>query len=330
MKVLFIGGTGIISSACSNLAVQRGVDLYHLNRGKSPRSIKGVKNIRADIRNFNETKTAIESYSFDVVVEWIGFEAQHILNDIELFKEKTKQYIFISSASIYQTPPSELPITEETPLSNPFWKYSQDKIECENILRKAYTKTGFPYTIVRPSHTYDKTLVPLMGGYTILDRIKKGKPIIVPGDGTSIWTLTHHRDFAKGFMGILGKPEAINEAYHITNDEWLTWNKIVKTMAGYLGLEPKIVYVPSEVIARYDKDIGDGLLGDKMHSMIFDNSKIKALAPEFKANISFNEGAKEIVEWYESAPNRQVINNRINDLMDRIISDYQRLNPIHL
>src|SRR5690606_10240375 len=196
MKVLFIGGTGTISSACSELAISRGIDLYHLNRGKTSenRQISGVKTIISDIRNIEETKKAIENHHFDVVVDWIAFEPSHIQNDIALFSGKTKQFIFISSASIYQTPPEKLPVTEETILDNPFWEYSRNKIACENLLREAYKTQGFPYTIIRPSHTYDKTLIPFMGEYTTLQRMKLGLPVIVHGDGTSIWTLTHHKD----------------------------------------------------------------------------------------------------------------------------------------
>lgn len=326
MKVLFIGGTGIISSASSELAIKRGIELYHLNRGITTniRTINGVKTIIADIRNFEETKNAIESHNFDVVVDWIAFKPEHIINDINLFSGRTKQYVFISSASIYQTPPEKLPVTEDTPLNNPFWDYSRNKIACEETLRKAYKESGFPYTIVRPSHTYDKTLIPMSGGYTIIDRIKRGKPIVIHGDGTSIWTLTHNKDFAKGFVGLLGKEEAINQAYHITNNELLTWNRIVNLMARELNAEPKIVYVPSNVIAKYDQEIGDGLLGDKMHSMIFDNSKIKALVPDFQPEISFEVGAKEIVSWYEEVAERQKVNEEINQLMDKIASDFTR------
>jgi len=327
MKVLFIGGTGIISSACSELALNKGIDLYHLNRGQSSaiRQIKGATNIKADIRNYEEAAIALENYTFDVVVDWIAFEPQHIETDIKLFKEKTKQFIFISSASIYQTPPQTLPVTEETPLENPVWEYSQNKIACEEVLRKAYAEINFPYTIVRPSHTYDKTLVPIEGGYTVLDRMKKGLPVVIHGDGSSIWALTHHKDFAKGLVGLLGNQKAIGEAFHITSNELLSWEQIFRTMAKHLGIEPKLIYVPSDVIAKYDKRIGDSLLGDKTHSMIFDNSKIKSVVPEFEASIPFEQGAKEIIDWYEAEPKRQKINNDVDTLMNRIIEDYTNL-----
>jgi nucleoside-diphosphate-sugar epimerase len=324
MKVLFIGGTGIISSACSELAITKGIDLYHLNRGKSKRKIKGVKTLLADIRNFEESKKVIDGHHFDVVVDWIAYEPKHIQNDINLFTGKTDQFIFISSASCYQTPPESLPVTEDTPLYNPIWEYSQNKIFCEDILRKEYLKNGFPYTIVRPSHTYDKTLIPMEGGYTVLHRMKHDLPVVVHGDGTSIWTLTNHRDFAVGFIGLLGKSEAINEAYQITNNELLTWNDIFKTMAKEFGVTPRLVHIPSDVIAKYDKDIGDSLLGDKTYSMIFDNTKIKKLVPEFNPQIPFSEGAKEIVEWYSNVEN-QIIDEDFNRLTDKIIADFDQL-----
>ncbi|WP_100616198.1 NAD-dependent epimerase/dehydratase family protein [Confluentibacter citreus] len=327
MKVLFIGGTGNISSACSELAISRGIDLYHLNRGKTSkiRPIEGVKTIIADIRNVEQTKKAIENHHFDAVVDWIAFEPEHIKNDIDLFSGKTNQFVFISSASIYQTPPEKLPVTEDTILDNPFWEYSRNKITCENLLRDAYKKTGFPYTIVRPSHTYDKTSIPITGGYTTLHRMKQDLPVIVHGDGASIWTLTNHKDFAVGLVGLLGNPNAINEAFHITNDEKLTWNQIYYLFAKELGIKPRLVHVPSKIIATYNKEIGDGLLGDKTHSMIFDNTKIKSVVPDFNPKIPFSEGVKDIVKWYEADASRQTFDKEFNDLTERILGDYKWL-----
>ncbi|MCF7826389.1 MAG: NAD-dependent epimerase/dehydratase family protein [Candidatus Marinimicrobia bacterium] len=327
MKVLFIGGTGIISSACSALAVSRGINLYHLNRGKSLRlrPVSGVKTIQADIRNYAETEQALGDHKFDVVVNWIGFTPDQIQADIDLFSSRTDQYVFISSASVYETPPSKLPVTEDTILRNPYWEYSRIKIACEDLLRKSYQDQGFPFTIVRPSHTYDKTLIPLQGGMTTLMRMKQGLPVVVHGDGSSIWTLTHHQDFAKGLVGLLGKSESINEAYHITSDEWLSWDKIFRLMGAALGVEPNLFHIPSEVIARYDPIFGEGLLGDKTHSMIFDNSKIKALVPDFSAEIPFEVGAKEIVAWVEADPARQKIDSHLNGLFEKMIDDYTQL-----
>jgi len=326
MKVLFIGGTGNISSACSELAISRGMDLYHLNRGMSAgiRNVQGMKTIISDIRNYEETRQALEGYDFDVVVDFIAYIPEHIQNDIRLFTGKTRQFVFISSASAYQTPPEKLPITEDTPLDNPYWEYSRNKIACEDILREAYQKSGFPYTIVRPSHTYDKTVIPTVGGYTVLHRMLQGLPVILHGDGTSIWTLTHHTDFAVGLVGLFGKTEAIHEAYHITSDEWLTWNGIYTILAKELNVEPRIIHIPSEVIAKYNPVIGDGLLGDKAHSMIFDNSKIKKLVPDFNPTRSFQQGAKEIVKWYKENTMQKDPDEAINRFMDKIIFDYTR------
>lgn len=324
MKVLFIGGTGIISSACSELAVSRGIELYLLNRGESSaiRKIGGVKTIHADIRNLEDARHALKDHRFDAVVDWIAFTPDHIAADINLFSEITRQFIFISSASAYQTPPAKLPVTEDTPLENPFWEYSRNKIACENLLREENKKNGFPFTIVRPSHTYDKTLVPVEGGFTVLHRMKQGLPVVVHGDGTSIWTLTHHRDFAVGLVGLLGNPSAIGEAFHITSDEWLSWNSIFLTLASAMNVKPRLVHIPSEIIAKYDKETGDSLLGDKSHSMIFDNSKIRKAVPDFNPRIPFSDGAKEIVKWHEEHSGRLKTDDRINHYMDKLIRDF--------
>jgi len=321
MKVLFIGGTGIISSACSPLAISKGIDLYLLNRGKSHRGIPaGAKVLNGDIRDRASAEEALAGHTWDVVVDWISFTPDHIQTDLDLFEGKTGQYIFISSASAYQTPPSTLPITESTVLDNPFWQYSRNKIACEEMLVDAYRKRKFPYTIVRPSHTYDKTLLPFDGGYTVVDRMRRGKPVIVPGDGTSIWTLTHHADFAKGFVGLLGNSHAIAEAYHITSDEWLTWNQIFDLVASAAGTVANKVHVPSDVIAAIDSGWGPGLLGDKANSSIFDNTKIKRAVPEFTCSVPFSEGAREIMSWFDADPKRQQVDPEADALMDRILA----------
>lgn len=322
MKVLFIGGTGIISSACSELAVKKGITLYHLNRGKSHRKIDGVNSIIGDIRNKDEAKKVLDGYTFDAVVNWIAFTPEHIQTDLEIFKGKTAQYIFISSASAYQKPPRKLPITEETPLDNPFWKYSRDKIACEQLLMDEFRINNFPVTIVRPSHTYDKTLLPTDWGYTVLDRIKNGKKTIIHGDGTSLWTMTHHRDFAVGFIGLLGNPKAIGEAFHITSDELLPWNTIYELMARELGVKLNPIHIPSDFIAQIDPRMGGSLLGDKTHSMIFDNSKIKRFVPEFQAKIKFEDGVKEIIKWYQENPDWQVVNPETDKMIEEIIAKY--------
>jgi len=329
MKVLFIGGTGIISSACSQLAVDKGIDLYLLNRGLTflrPIPDK-AKIIKGDIRDKESVRSVLKDYKFDVVVDWIAFTPEHIQTDIELFRNKTGQYIFISSASAYQTPPAKLPVTEETPLENPYWQYSRDKIACEKLLMDIYHKTGFPVTVVRPSHTYDRTLLPNHGRWTEIDRMRKGKKVIVHGDGSSIWVLTHHRDFAVGFVGLLGNQRAIGEAFHITSDELLTWNQIFRILAQAAGGEANIVNIPSAFINAFDPDWGAGLLGDKAHSMVFDNSKIREFVPAFSPRISFAEGAKQIIGWYLDNPKRQKINANYNQLLDKIISTYESSLP---
>jgi nucleoside-diphosphate-sugar epimerase len=324
MKVLFIGGTGVISSACSRLAVDRGMELYLFNRGQTLRSISGSAHVlHGDIRDRASAKHVLEDYVFDVVVDWIGFTPEHVETDIELFRGRTEQYVFISSASVYQRPPATLPITESTPLNNPYWGYSRAKIACEERLVQAYREEKFPITIVRPSHTYDKTLLPVHGGYTVINRMRKGKKVIVHGDGTSLWGLTHHKDFAKGFVGLLGNHRAIGEAFHITTDEMLTWDQIYKILARLAGAEARLVHVPSECIAAFDPNWGANLLGDKAHSMIFDNTKIKRVVPDFTATIPFSRGAEEILAWFDADPTRRTVDEKVDRLMDRIITAYE-------
>ena len=328
MKVLFIGGTGVISSACSQLAVERGMELYLLNRGQTSRPIPEAAHIiRGDIRDTESVRTALGDTTFDVVVDWIAYTPEHVEVDIELFQDRTRQYIFISSASVYQTPPVRLPVTESTPLDNPFWDYSRDKIACEERLVRAYRNQRFPITIVRPSHTYDRTKLPVFGGYTVIDRMRKGKRVIVHGDGTSLWTLTHHTDFAKGFVGLLGNNHAVGEVFQITSDEILTWNQIFETLARAADAEARIVHVPSDLIAAFDLDWGAGMLGDKSHSMIFDNSKIKSVVPDFAATIPYSWGAEEQIAWYDADPARQVVDEKLDSLMDEIIHAYESAWP---
>jgi len=323
MKILFIGGTGIISSASARLCIEKGYELYLFNRGKSFRPVpEGARVISGDYFNRTETNSILKDKKFDVVVDWIAFEKKHVEFDIQQFRGKTDQYVFISSASAYETPPSKLPVTEETPLENPFWEYSRNKIACEQHLKNAWQSERFPVTIVRPSHTYDHTILPFRGGYTFIDRLKKGKKIIVHGDGTSIWTMTHTKDFAKGFVGLLGNPKSISEAFHITSDEFLTWNQMANMIGEAAGLEPEILHVPSEVIARFDAELGYSLLGDKSHSMIFDNSKIKKYVPAFEAAIPFSEGVKQAVEWFETNPDQQIVDTHLDRVFDSISSKY--------
>ncbi len=328
MKVLFFGGTGIISSACSELAIRQGIELYLLNRGKSIRPMpQGAIHLRADLRHPGSVGSALADHKFDVVVQWLAFVPRQVQSDIDLFRGRTGQYIFISSASAYQKPPGSLPITESTPLVNPFWQYSRDKAACEGLLLAAGRDSGFPFTIVRPSHTYDRTLLPFHGGYTTVARMRAGKPVVVQGDGTSLWTMTHHRDFAVGLVGLLGNPQAIGQTYHITSDESLSWNQIFKIVAQAAGVEPQLVHVPSELIARYDPEWGASLLGDKAHSMIFVNRKIRQAVPGFHPVIPFWQGAKEIIAWYDEDPSRQVVDEHNDRIQNQLVAAIRRAEP---
>jgi nucleoside-diphosphate-sugar epimerase len=325
MKALFIGGTGLISAAVSRLAVERGIELYLLNRGRRGEFFpEGAKSIVADFADRDSVRKALGSQEFDAVVDWIAFTPDQVESDIALFEGRTGQYIFISSASAYQKPPSHWLVTESTPLANPYWQYSRDKIAGEELLNRAYRERGFPATIVRPSLTYGDTQIPVAVGswnhpWTVVDRMLKGKQVIVQGDGTSMWTITHNSDFAKGFVGLMGNIHAIGHAFHITSDEALTWDQIVRCVGAAAGAEPKIVHVASDFIAALYPDMGDGLIGDKSHTAIFDNSKIKSYVPGFVATTPFSEGIARSVRWFASRPERQTIDEEFNAKCDRII-----------
>jgi nucleoside-diphosphate-sugar epimerase len=319
-RVLFIGGSGVISSACSRVAVDSGIDLFVLNRGRNTvRPLPpGANVLQADIREPGSVRDVINDLEFDAVVDWVAFTPEQVRTDIDLFRGRTGQYVFISSASAYQTPPARMPVTESTPLRNPYWRYSRDKIACEDLLVAAYREEGFPATIVRPSHTYDATLVPFDGGWTVLGRMLAGKPVIVHGDGTSLWTLTHHDDFARAFVPLLGHPRTLGEAIHITSDDVLTWNQIAVSLAAALGVTPRLVHVPSDAIAAADPEWGAGLLGDKAHSMVFDNAKLRGIVPGWRAVIPFERGARQIVDWYLADPARQVTDAALDAVMDKL------------
>jgi nucleoside-diphosphate-sugar epimerase len=319
-RVLFIGGSGVISSACSRVAVDSGIDLFVLNRGRNTvRPLPpGANVLQADIREPGSVRDVINDLEFDAVVDWVAFTPEQVRADVDLFRGRTGQYVFISSASAYQTPPARMPVTESTPLRNPYWRYSRDKIACEDLLVAAYREEGFPATIVRPSHTYDATLVPFDGGWTVLGRMLAGKPVIVHGDGTSLWTLTHHDDFARAFVPLLGHPRTLGEAIHITSDDVLTWNQIAVSLAAALGVTPRLVHVPSDAIAAADPEWGAGLLGDKAHSMVFDNAKLRGIVPGWRAVIPFERGARQIVDWYLADPARQVTDAALDAVMDKL------------
>ncbi len=324
-SVLFLGGTGVISSACSALAVERGMEVFLLNRGTTTArpAPDGAVSLTGDANDISSLRAAVGEREFDVVADFLAFTPGDVQTRLEVLSGRMGQYVFISSASAYQTPPARLPVTESTPLRNPYWQYSRNKIACEDLLTTAYRSDGLPATIVRPSHTYDKTLLPFDGGWTVVDRMRRGAEVVVPGDGTSLWTLTHHTDFAQAFVGLLGHPAAIGDTFHITSDEWLSWNQIFELVAAAASVEPRLVHVPSDAIAAVDPEWGAGLLGDKAHSMIFDNTKVRRLVPDFVARIPFHQGAREILDWYDEDPGRRHVDEAMDATMDRLVTAYR-------
>jgi nucleoside-diphosphate-sugar epimerase len=329
MRVLFIGGTGLISSGCIAATEAAGHELWLLNRGHSsllPANIPRERTITADATDPQALREALRGHEFDTVVQWVGFKPEHVEKDVETFAS-AGQYVFISSASVYQKPSSHWLITEQTPLSNPVWVYAQEKIACETVLREAHAATGFPMTIVRPSHTYGPSQIPILIGswdkpFTIIDRMRRGGNIIVTGDGTSLWTLTHNTDFAKGLVGLFGQPAAIGEDFHITSDEALEWNQVYELLGEAAGVELDILHVPSEAIVAAEPEQLGSLFGDKIHSSVFDNSKLRSVVPDFQATVPFSEGIKETIAWFDADPSRQAIDHTANELWDRIVSVY--------
>ena len=329
MKVLFLGGTGCISSAVSKRAVEKGIELYLLNRGKQNEfAPEGARMIAADARDEASLRTALAGMQFDAVVDWIGFVPEHAAMDIRVFEGITKQFIYISSASAYEKPPSKYLITEQTPLDNPYWQYSKDKIACEEIFFAAYKERGFPITVVRPSHTYGCKNLPMpfpgrRSAYSVIARMQAGKPIIVPGDGTSLWVITHNTDFAKAFVALLGNEKAIGEAYQITSDEVLTWNEIVKTAGRAAGVAPKLYHMSTDFITACYPQVYAELVGDKINSVVFDNAKVKAIAPEFICTMPLAEGARLTMEWYDRHPEMKQPDEEWEALCDRLIAAHE-------
>jgi nucleoside-diphosphate-sugar epimerase len=330
MRVLFIGGTGIISTACTHLAIERGIDVTLLNRGRhSGRPPAGVKTLAVDIEDRGAVSHALAGASFDAVVDWIAFEPAHVERDIALFRGRTRHYLFISSASAYQKPPTHYLITESTPLANPYWTYSQQKIACEERLMRAYREEGFPITIVRPSLTYGDTQIALAinswaKSYTAVDRMRRGKKVIVPGDGSSLWVITHNTDFAKGLVGLLAREQAIGHAFHITTDEVMCWDQWYHLTAAAAGVEAQLVHVPSDFIAACIPETRGSLLGDKAVSVVFDNTKIKHFVPDYCASVPFTQGIRRTMAWFDADPSRHQIDDQANALWDNLIEAYER------
>jgi nucleoside-diphosphate-sugar epimerase len=330
VRVLFIGGTGVISAACAELAVARGLELHILHRGQSRKFAipAGALPIPGDIRTDPDTVARrLRDETFDAVVDWVAFTPDHIEQDLRVFAGRTRQFVFISSASAYQKPPTCFPITEDTPLVNPHWQYSRDKIACEERLLRAVRDDGFPATIVRPSLTYGLSQIPLVLGnwqnpWTMIDRMRRGRPVIVPGDGTSLWTVTWSADFATGLVGLLGREQLAGQAFHITSDEVLTWNAIFREAAHAAGVEPRLVHIASDWIAAHHPPFTGTLLGDKAHSAVFDNSKIKRAVPGFTCHVPWAEGVRRSLAWFEADPARRTVDEAHNRVLDGLIEAY--------
>ena len=328
MKALFIGGTGTISGAITKLALERGWELYLLNRGNRDLP-EGARQIQADIRDEESVREKLSGLQFDVVADFIAFTPDQVERDWRLFAENAGQFIFISSASAYQKPLASPFITESTPVHNPYWQYSRDKIACELLLMDLYRQKGFPVTIVRPSHTYCERSLPVAlhggkGSYSVLQRLKQGKKVIVPGDGTSLWTVTVSADFAVAFLGLMSNIHAIGETYHITSDESLTWNQIHQIIASALGVEAKLTHIPSDVLGALNPDWLGGMTGDKANSVVFDNAKIKRAVPGFAAATRFDQGAREAVRYIESHPDCQKEDPEFDLWCDQMIDQWER------
>jgi nucleoside-diphosphate-sugar epimerase len=324
MKVLFIGGSGNISSACTHEALLNGHEVIHFNRGLSKNYQFGnkVKTVTGDIHIKQDRALLDACAPFDVVANFIGFLPDEVESDLDSFKDKCEQYIFISSATVYQKPADHYLVTEDCPLGNPFWEYARNKIACENVLTSQHK---LKYTIIRPSYTYGITWIPVAltaHSYSPVYRIRKGLPVISHGDGESLWVTTHASDFARAFVGLFGNTAALNNHFHITSDEVLTWDAIYRTIGRIVGREPNLVHVPSDFIKKYAPDWGDGLLGDKARSVVFDNSKIKSAVPGWSAKKTFAQGISESIAWYESSPERMEPDPEIETKMETILRNF--------
>ena len=330
MKALFIGGTGTISTEISRLCVRKGWDLTLLNRGQRAALFpEGTRLLKADISREDEVRAALGDERWDVVADFITFTPDQVQRDIRLFGGRTSQYFFISSASAYQKPLSSPWITEGTPLHNPYWEYSRNKAACERILRDAYDRQDFPVTIIRPSHTYCERSMPVAvhgagGSFQVLERIRAGKRIIIPGDGTTLWTLTHSRDFAVAFEGLMGNAHALGETFHITGDESLTWNQIHEIIGAALDREVHTVHIPSETLGMLWPDMVGNLTGDKSNTVLFDNTKIKRAVPAFMTTTNFSRGARECAEYIYSHPECRIPDPVFDDWCDRMLDAWDR------
>lgn len=329
MRILFIGGPGNIGASCARLCVERGMEVVLLNRGGRHPEVEGARTLQADIDS-GRAHALLRNERFDAVADFIAFTPAQVKRDIELFAGRTRQYFFISSASAYQKPLVHPVVSESTPLKNPFWEYSRNKIACEDLLTAAYRERDFPAVIVRPSHTY-ATIWPVAigpsGDFTLIDRVRHGGALIVHGDGSTLWTVTHSDDFAQGFVGLVGNDAAIGHAFHVTSDESLSWNQIAATICEAAGAEPRIVHIPSQFLAERDQDLRGSLFGDKVYSPIFDNAKIKRFVPGFRATIPFHVGIRKTLAWFEERPERRQVDAAASQAMDALIAAWRKASP---
>lgn len=341
MRILLLGGTGIISAACTQLALDLGHQVHLLHRGNHGPAAPGAVSLTADLSDPTATATALGDRTWDAVIDFVAFKPEDIERDLALFRGRTGQFVFISSASCYQRPPGHYLVTESTPLVNPFWDYSRQKIACEDRLVRAHREEGFPITIVRPSLTYGDRMIPLPTNnwafpWTIIDRLRRGAPVVIPGDGTSLWTITHNTDFARGLLGLLGHPQVLGHAFHITSDEVLSWNQLYTAVAGAAGVDtPDFLHIASDFITACLPEMTGSLLGDKMTSVVMDNSKIKRFVPGFTATTRFRDGVARSIAAFEAHPDRRRIDDAFNRKWDTLIEAYRhglaaartRMNP---
>ena len=326
MRVLFTGGTGNISTACTRAALERNFEVIHLNRGNHPESVPpGVETLKGDGKNPDDVRKAVKGMHFDCVVQWLGYFPSQVEADIDIFAGKTAQYVFISSASAYLKPMVHPVVTESNRMGNPYWEYSQNKVISEQLIEKAGVERDFPWTVVRPAHTYSEVMLPTNFGqrdYTIPQRILDGREIIVHGDGQSIWPLTHADDFATGFIGVLGNPAALGQAFHIVGEEILTWDMILETYGAALGRKPNIVHIPSEYIAAMNPAWGAPMFGERRWSTIFDCSKIKRLSPGFRTAVPLAHGLRKSLAWFDAHPAAKIIDKAADAEFDRILASW--------
>jgi nucleoside-diphosphate-sugar epimerase len=329
VRLLFVGGTGLISSACVDRALAEGHQVWLLNRGRT-RTVPRPEQARvlyADVRDAAAVRSVVAGVDPDVVVQCVAFTPDQVRADLETFAG-IGQYVLVSSASVYQRPPGHYLVSEDsTPVDNPYWRYSRDKIACERVLAEEAGRAGVAFTVVRPSLTYGPSQIPLCVGswerpWTVVERMRRGAPVIVPGDGTSLWTLTHARDLAVGLVGLLGNPQALGMAVHITSDEVLTWNDIYREVAAAAGVPARLLHVPTDALVAAEPELEGTLWGDKVHSVVFDNSRIRELVPGFTATTSFAEGIRETLAWFEADPARRAVDREADALWDRIAEVY--------